>query len=60
VARQFSTLLHKKNVFATFLDDSGKIISKAQIKSKKEDIYYYLKKQQETDKLAIAMGASYN
>lgn len=52
--------LHKKNIFATVLDDGGKIISKAQIRSKKEDIYYYLKKQQETDNLSIAMEASYN
>ena len=52
--------LHKKNIFATVLDDGGKIISKVQIRSKKEDIYYYLKKQQETDNLSIAMEASYN
>jgi len=52
--------LHKKNIFATVLDDRGKIISKARIGSKKEDIYCFLKKQGQKDNLSVAMEASYN
>lgn len=34
--------LHKRNIFATVLDGDGRILSRANIRSKKEDINYYL------------------
>ena len=35
--------LHKKSIFATVLDDDGKILSKTKIGPKSRDICYYLK-----------------
>lgn len=52
--------LHKKSIFAIILDGDGKILSKANIRSKKEDINYYLKRQGESKDLSIAIEASYN
>ena len=37
--------LHKRNIFATVLDGDGKILSKANIGSKREDLSHYLKRQ---------------
>lgn len=50
--------LHKKSIFATVLGADGKIISRANISSKKEDISYYLKSQ--GSDISIAIEASYN
>ena len=52
--------LHKRNIFATVLDGDGKILSRATIRSKKEDINYYLKSQGSGETLSIAIEASYN
>ena len=52
--------LHKKNIFATVLDGDGKILSRANIRSKKEDISYYLKSQGSSENLSVAIEASYN
>ena len=35
--------LHKRNIFATVLGEDGKILSRANMRSKREDISYYLK-----------------
>jgi len=50
--------LHKRNIFATVLGADGKIISRANISSKREDISHYLKKQ--GDDISVAIEASYN
>jgi len=42
------------------LDGDGKIISRANIRSKKEDISYYLKSQGSSENLSVAIEASYN
>ncbi|NQT67340.1 MAG: transposase [Actinobacteria bacterium] len=52
--------LHKRNIFATVLDGDGKILSRANIRSKKEDISYYLKSQGSSENLSVAIEASYN
>lgn len=52
--------LHKRNIFATVLDGDGRILSRANIRSKKEDINYYLKRQGSSNDLSVAMEASYN
>jgi len=52
--------LHKRNIFATVLDGDGKILSRANISSKRQDISYYLKKQGNGDELSVAIEASYN
>ena len=52
--------LHKRNIFATVLDGDGKILSRANIRSKKEDISYYLKAQGDSKDLSVAIEASYN
>jgi len=57
VARQFSTLLHKRNIFATVLGADGKIISRANISSKKEDISHYIRRQ--GNDISVAIEASY-
>ncbi len=50
--------LHKKNIFATVLDGEGKILSKANIGSKREDISHYLKRQGNRNDLSVAMEAT--
>jgi transposase len=50
--------LHKRNIFATVLGEDGKILSKANISSRKEDLSYYLKKQ--GNDISVAIEASYN
>lgn len=52
--------LHKRNIFVTVLDGDGRILSRANIRSKKEDINYYLKRQRSSNDLSVAMEASYN
>ena len=52
--------LHKRNIFATVLDGDGRILSRTNIRSKKEDINYYLKRQGSSNDLSVAMEASYN
>jgi len=52
--------LHKKSIFATVLDDDGKILSKTKIGPKSRDICYYLKSQGAKGELSVAMEASYN
>ena len=52
--------LHKKNIFATVLGEDGKILSRVNIRSQREDLSYYLKKQGSGDDLAVAIEASYN
>ena len=52
--------LHKRNIFATVLDGDGKILSKANIGSKREDLSHYLKRQGSGNDLSVAMEASYN
>ena len=52
--------LHKRNIFATVLGADGKIISRANISSKKEDISHYLKAQGDGKELSVAIEASYN
>ena len=52
--------LHKKNIFATVLSEEGKILSKVNICSKKDDIQYYLKGIGKKEEISIAMEASYN
>ncbi len=52
--------LHKRNVFATVLGADGKIISRANISSKIEDISHYLKAQGVGSELSVAIEASYN
>jgi transposase len=52
--------LHKRNIFATVLGDDGKILSRANIRSKKEDISYYLRRQGSKEELSLAIEASYN
>ena len=52
--------LHKKKIYATVLGEDGKILSRTKIRSKRQDIYYYLKSQGEKDKLSVTMEASYN
>jgi transposase len=52
--------LHKKNIFATVLGEDGKILSKVNISSKKQDIQYYLKSIGKKEEISIAMEASYN
>jgi len=42
------------------LVDDGKILSRANIRSKREDISYYLKRQESSKELSVAIGASYN
>ena len=46
--------LHKKTVFATVLDGDGKILSRVNIRSKREDISYYLKSQGSSENLSMA------
>jgi transposase len=50
--------VHKRNIFATVLGEDGKILSKVNISSKKEDLSYYLKKQ--GNDISVAIEASYN
>jgi len=52
--------LHKRNIFATVLEGDGRILSRANIRSKKEDINYYLKRQGSSNDLSVAKEASYN
>ena len=52
--------LHKKNIFATVFDGDGKIISRANIRSKREDISYCLRAQGDSSNLSVAIEASYN
>jgi hypothetical protein len=52
--------LHKKNIFATVLGEEGKVLSKANIGSKKQDIQYCLKGIGKKEEISIAMEASYN
>ena len=52
--------LHKRKVFATVLGEDGKILSKASIGAKRQDLYFYLKKQGDKNQLKVAMEASYN
>ena len=52
--------LHKRNIFATVLDGDGKILSKANIGSKREDLSHYLKRQGSGNGLSVAIEASYN
>lgn len=52
--------LHKKSIFATILGEDGKILSRTNIRSKKQDISYYLKEQAKHDDVSIAIEASYN
>ncbi|MHB9128624.1 MAG: IS110 family RNA-guided transposase [Candidatus Humimicrobiaceae bacterium] len=52
--------LHKKNIFATVLSQEGKILSKANMGSKRQDIQYYLKGIGKKEEISIAMEASYN
>jgi transposase len=52
--------LHKRNIFVTVLDGDGRILSRANIRSKKEDINYYLKRQGSGNDLPVAMETSYN
>jgi len=52
--------LHKKSIFATVLGEDGKILSRANIRSKREDISYYLKAQGDSENLSVAIEASYN
>jgi transposase len=52
--------LHKKSIFATVLSDEGKILSKANIGSRKQDIQYYLKSIGSKEEISVAMEASYN
>ncbi len=49
--------LHKRNIFVTVLGDDGKILSKANIRSKREDISYYLKSQGNSDELICSHGS---
>ena len=42
------------------MDCDCKILSRANIKSKKEDISYYLKSQGSSENLSVAIEASYN
>ena len=52
--------LHKRNIFATVLGEDGKILSSVNIRSKKEDISYYLRGQGPKEELSLAIEASYN
>ena len=52
--------LHKKSIFATVLGGDGKILSKINLGSKREDISYYLRAQAKGDDLKVAIEASYN
>jgi transposase len=52
--------LHKRNIFATVLDGDGKILSRANVSSKREDISHYLRRLGSGDELSIAIEASYN
>jgi len=52
--------LHKKSIFATVLGGDGKILSKVNLGSKREDISFYLKAQGKNDDLSVAIEASYN
>ena len=60
MTRQFSTLLHKKSIFATVLGEDGKILSRVNIRSKKEDISYYLREQGSKEEVSLAVEASHN
>ena len=42
------------------MGDDGKILSRANIRSKREDIGYYLKSQGSSENLSVAIEASYN
>jgi len=52
--------LHKRNIFATVLGADGKIISRANISSKRRDISHYLRAQGSGSELSVAIEASYN
>ena len=52
--------LHKKSIFATVMGGDGKILSKVNLGSKREDLSFYLKAQGKNDDLSVAIEASYN
>jgi transposase len=52
--------LHKRNIFATVLGGDGKIISRVNIGSDRQDVSYFLKKLGDGSDLSVAMEASYN
>jgi len=52
--------LHKKSIFATVLGGDGKILSKVNLGSKREDLSYYLNAQGKSDDISVAIEASYN
>ena len=52
--------LHKKSIFATVLGGDGKILSKVNLGSKREDLSYYLNTQGKSDDISVAIEASYN
>ena len=52
--------LHKRNIFATVLGGDGKILSRVNIGSNRDDISYFFKKLGDGDDLSVAMEASYN
>ena len=52
--------LHKKSIFATVLGGDGKILSRVNLGSKREDLSYYLNAQGKSDDISVAIEASYN